>query len=103
MTSNQYRVEPDQLDRHANSLGAVADQLSDVTTRMPDSLGGQSLGSFAEFITAGLQGAMGQATAAIAHAASTSDEMRAGMSLTSEQYRLVEDQNAAAFNGGDLL
>ncbi|MCP2163241.1 hypothetical protein [Goodfellowiella coeruleoviolacea] len=98
MTANYYHVDLDQLDGHAGSLADLANQLSDVAARMPNALGDQPLGAFAQFLTAGLQTAMSEAASAIAHAAATTDEMSSGLSRTVQAYRLVEDQNAVAFS-----
>ena len=97
-----FQVEPGHLDGHAGSLDDVADQLSAVTTRMPDALGHQPLGGFAQFLVAGLQNAMGEASTAIAHAVSTSDEMSTGLRRAASDYRRVEDGNAAAFTAPEV-
>jgi len=95
--ADRFLVAPGQLDGHAGSLDVVADELSAVTAHLPDALGDQPLGAFAQFLVAGLQTAMGQTTAAISHAVSTSDELSAGMRRTAADYRRVEDGNAATF------
>jgi hypothetical protein len=95
---NQFRTTPEQLEGHAGSLSAVADELSAVAGHLPDSIGEQSLGSFAQFIVAGLQGAMAEALAAVNHAASTSDQMSTGMRQTAADYRREDDDNAATFS-----
>ena len=97
MIGDQYQVEPERLEGHAGSLDVVADQLSLVAGQLPDALGDQPLGAFAQFIVAGLQTAMGEATAAITHAVSTSDEMGAGLRQTASDYRLTEDRHVAGF------
>ena len=93
-----YRIEPDQLDRHATGLAGVADRLAGAATRLPGGLGDEPLGAFGQFIAAGLQTAMGATADALAHAASTSDAMAVGMSNTAAQYRRSDDENAAAFD-----
>lgn len=102
MKQNHYDVDPDQLDGHAGSIGGVADALATVGGRLPDSLGAGSLGAFAQFLTAGLAGAMGQTAAAIAHASTTTNQLGAGMSDTATAYRRLEDQNSAPFTREDV-
>jgi hypothetical protein len=96
-----YEVEPGSVEGHAGSLDVVADELSAVAAGMPDALGDQPLGAFAQFLVTGLQTAMGQTTAAITHAVSTSDEMSTGLRRAAADYRLVEDRNAATFTRED--
>ncbi|UVS78768.1 type VII secretion target [Actinokineospora sp. UTMC 2448] len=95
--TTHYRTDPDHLDRHATHLRTLSDHLSTAATRAPDTLGNQPLGAFAQFLTTGLQGAMAATTTAIAHAASTSDDLATGMAGTAADYRRAEDENAAAF------
>ncbi|WP_158844086.1 type VII secretion target [Saccharothrix deserti] len=94
---NRFAVEPDQIDTHAGSLAGVSDQLSTLASVLPDSLGDQALGAFAQFLTAGLQGAMGQTAAAVAHASSSVDEVSTGLRRTAEHYRRIDDDNSATF------
>ena len=94
-----FQVEADQLDRQASHLAGVADQLSGVAARMPSGLGEQTLGSFAQFLTAGLQSAMAATADAVAHAVVTTDVMALGMCRTAEDYRRTEDRNTLGFAG----
>lgn len=96
--SERFLVTPERLEGHAGSLDIVADQLSMVAGQMPDAVGDQPLGAFAQFLVTGLQNAMGEATAAITHAVSTSDEMGAGLRQTAAGYRLAEDRGTAGFD-----
>ncbi|MFC7614513.1 type VII secretion target [Actinokineospora soli] len=93
-----YRTEPDQLDRHASGLAGVADRLASVATRLPDGLGDQPLGAFGQFLSAGLESAMGSTADAIDHAASTSDTMAVALANTAAHYRATDEQNAASFD-----
>lgn len=96
-----FRVEADQLDRQASHLAGVADQLAGVAARLPAGLGEQTLGSFAQFLTAGLRSATDSTADAVAHAAATTDAMALGMSRTAEDYRRTEDRNTLGFTGED--
>jgi hypothetical protein len=69
-------------ERHAGSLDVVADQLVVVAGQLPDALGDRPLGAFAQFVVAGLREAMGETTAAITTAVSTSDAMSAALRST---------------------
>jgi hypothetical protein len=91
---SHFQVEPDQIRGHATTLGGVADQLSTVAAGLPDGPADQALGSFAQFLANGLQGAMTRATEAIAHASSSVDEMSAGLKRTAEDYQRADDRNA---------
>ncbi|ONI75135.1 hypothetical protein ALI144C_41035 [Actinosynnema sp. ALI-1.44] len=95
-TPEQYQIVPDEIRGHANSVAAVADELAAVATRMPSGIGDDALGSFAAFITSGLQGAMGEVAAATRHAASSVDEMSTGLTRTAESYQNIETHNATS-------
>ncbi|MCT2582346.1 WXG100 family type VII secretion target [Actinophytocola gossypii] len=95
-----FGTSPDQLLGHAGTLGGVADRLIDVGGRLPDGLGEASLGAFAQFLTAGLGGAMGQTRDAYTHAASAVDTMGMGLRQAADDYRRVDDDHAGTFEGG---
>jgi excreted virulence factor EspC (type VII ESX diderm) len=99
-----YDVNPDQLRAHAGVLSGYADRLADIGTGLPGSLAEQSLGSFAQFLTAGLGGAMTETLNAFGHAASTVDTVAGGMRQTADGYDRTDDDNATtvAGIGGDL-
>lgn len=95
MTTPSFAVDPSRLDAHAGSLAGYADQLAAIGSRLPDALGEQSLGSFAQFLTAGLGGAMTATLDAFAHAASTVDAVGGGVRQAAGQYRHTDEDNAA--------
>lgn len=97
MTS--FNVDHEQLRRHAATLAGYADQLSATGTRLPDQIGQDSLGSFAQFLTAGLGGAMGETLNAFTHIASTMDKVGEGMRQTADLYQRTDDDSAAAVVG----
>lgn len=97
MTS--FNVDHEQLRGHAATLAGYADQLSATGTRLPDRLGQESLGSFAQFLTAGLGSAMGETLDAFQHVASTMDKVSEGMRQTADLYQRTDDDNAAAVVG----
>jgi uncharacterized protein YukE len=94
-----FTVDHEQLRGHAATLAGYADQLSATGTRLPDQLGQESLGSFAQFLTTGLSGAMGETLAAFAHVASTMDKVSAGMRQTADTYQRSDDDSAANLTG----
>lgn len=94
-----FTVDHEQLRRHAATLAGYADQLSAAGTGLPDQLGQDSLGSFAQFLTAGLGSAMGETLAAFRHIASTMDKVSEGMRGTADLYQRTDDDNAAAVVG----
>jgi hypothetical protein len=99
-----YDVNPDQLRSHAGVLSGYADRLADIGTGLPSALAELSLGSFAQFLTTGLGGAMTETLNAFGHAASTVDMVAAGMRQTADGYDRTDDDNATtvAGIGGDL-
>ncbi|MEU6642785.1 type VII secretion target [Saccharomonospora sp. NPDC046836] len=95
-TQPSYNVEPEQLRGHAGRLAAHADQLSSIGMALPGEMGTSSLGSFAQFITVGLENAMTETMAAFEHAASTVDKVSDGMRRAADQYQNSDDDHAAA-------
>ncbi|ANZ40028.1 hypothetical protein BBK82_32305 [Lentzea guizhouensis] len=94
-----FTVDHEQLRAHASTLAAGADKLAE--TRLPQELGQESLGQFAQFLTAGLGGAMNQTAQAFAHVASTMDKVGDGMRRTAEHYQRTDDTSAMSLGGVD--
>lgn len=94
-----FAVDHEQLRGHAATLAGYADQLSATGTALPDQIGQETLGSFAQFLTAGLSGAMGETLAAFAHVASTMDKVSEGMRQTADTYQRTDDDSAANLTG----
>ena len=92
-----FTVDHEQLREHAARLAGYADQLG--ATRPPDRLGQDSLGEFAQFLTTGLSGAMGETVQAFGHVASTMDKVSAGMRKTADLYQRTDDDNKASVIG----
>jgi hypothetical protein len=102
MTAPGFHVDPDQLRAHAGSLTGYADRLAAIGTGLPDSLADQSLGSFAQFLTTGLTGAMTETLNAFGHASSTVDKVAAGIRQGADSYQRTDDDNATALtNAGE--
>jgi hypothetical protein len=95
----RFTADHEQLRRHARTLTGYADQLSETGTRLPASLGQDSLGSFAGFLTSGLSGSMEQTTGAFAQIASTMDKVGEGMRRTAENHQRTDERNAADITG----
>lgn len=95
--TGDYRVDPEQLRGHATSLAGYSDQLAAVGTGLSDTMGEQSLGSFAQFLTAGLGGAMAETRTAFTDVASTVDKVGAGMRQAADQYQRTDDGGASGF------
>ncbi len=91
-----FTADPEQLRAHAGRLAGHADVLADLGAGLPDGLGEQSLGSFAQFLTAGLGGAMTASRAAFAHAATTVDLVGGGVRQTADDVERTDDGGAAA-------
>ncbi len=94
-----FTVDHEQLRGHAATLAGYADQLSATGGRLPDQLGQESLGSFAQFMTTGLSGAMGETMGALAHVASTMDKVGTGMRQTADTYQRTDDRNVEDITG----
>jgi uncharacterized protein YukE len=94
-----FSVDPEQLRTHASTLAGYADQLDSIGTRLPDQLGDQSLGSLAQFVTAGLGGAMTATLDAFTQASSTVDQVSGGVRNTADDYQRTDDTNASEFGG----
>lgn len=99
-----YDVNPDQLRSHAGVLSGYADRLAEIGTGLPGALAEQSLGSFTQFLTTGLGGAMTETLHAFDHAASTVDLMAAGVRQAAEGYDRTDNNNATIVTtiGDDL-
>ncbi|MET9231639.1 type VII secretion target [Lentzea sp. NPDC003310] len=96
-----FTADHEQLRRHAKTLTGYADQLSETGTRLPSGPGQGSLGSFAQFLSSGLSGPMGETTGAFAQIASTMDKVGEGMRQTAETYQRTDERNAADLAGVD--
>lgn len=99
MTAPGFNADPDQLLAHAGRLTGYADRLAEIGAGLPDSLADQSLGSFAQFITAGLSGAMTETLNAFQHAASTVDMVSGGVRQVADGYQHTDDAGATALAG----
>jgi uncharacterized protein YukE len=94
-----FTVDHEQLRGHATTLAGYADRLAATGGRLPDQLGQESLGSFAQFLTSGLSGSMGETMGAFAHVASTMDKVGEGMRQTAETYQRTDERNAETVTG----
>jgi hypothetical protein len=85
-------------------LNGYADRLSSLGDALPGSLPEQSLGSFAQVLTAGLGTAMTGTLTAFGHVSTTMDDVADGMRLTADGYDDTDHDNATtvAAIGGDL-
>lgn len=90
-----FDVDPEQLRAHASKLAGYADQLGTLGSGLPDTMGDQSLGSFVQFITAGLGGAMTATMGGFSLVASTVDKVSGGMRRTADSYQRTDGDNAS--------
>jgi hypothetical protein len=90
-----FDIDPDQLYGHAGNVGDVADQLSAIGGRLPSGLADLALGPFAQFLAAGLQGAMTQVANTITDASSSVAEVSTGITRTAARYQHTDETNAA--------
>jgi uncharacterized protein YukE len=89
-----FDVETQQLHGHAGSIGDVADQLSSIGGRLPSGLADLALGLFAQFLAAGVQGAMTQVANTVTDASNSVAELSTGISATSTSYQSHDENNA---------
>lgn len=94
-----YMVDPGQLRAHAGTLNGYADRLASIGTALPGSLPEQSLGLFAQFLTAGLGKAMAGTLDAFGHASSTVDKVANGVQQSADDYENTDVDNAATVTG----
>lgn len=87
-----FTVDHEQLRKHAGTLANHADQLAQ--TRLPDQLNHNTLGEFAQFLTAGLGNAMGETLQAFKDVATAMDKVSTGMRRTADDYQRTDDTNA---------
>ncbi|MFC4852930.1 WXG100 family type VII secretion target [Actinophytocola glycyrrhizae] len=101
MTGNQggFSLDPDQLRAHCGSLDGYADRLSGIGSGLPSALSEQSLGSFAQFLTAGLGTAMTETLTAFGHAASAVEMVAGGVRQTVDSYQRTDDDRATTLTG----
>ncbi|HWC84835.1 MAG TPA: type VII secretion target [Pseudonocardiaceae bacterium] len=95
MTENgRFQLDPEQLRTHAASVSDLAGQLSTVAGGQTNGLSDNALGPFVQFLTSGLQDAMGRTTDAITGAASGVDNVSMLLGKTVENYQ-NRDQDIA--------
>lgn len=93
-----FEVATEQLHGHAGSLGDIADQLSAIGGRLPSGLPDLALGPFAQFLAAGLQGAMTTVANTITDASTSVAEMSTGVTRTAAGYQHTDETNATSLN-----
>ncbi|MGI8305647.1 type VII secretion target [Saccharopolyspora hattusasensis] len=98
---NNFQVDPAQIREHANTVSGIASGLSSAGGGLPGEPAENALGTFVQFLTAGLGTAMTQATDAIALAASAMDDVSAALVRTAEDYQRSDEHNAALLLGKD--
>jgi hypothetical protein len=92
--AGSFRIDPDQLHSHAAAVGDLATQLSSVVGGQPGGLPDNALGSFVQFLTAGLQDAMNRTTDSITSAASGVDNVSLRLSQTAHGYQNTDTHGA---------
>lgn len=98
MTHAHFDVDTEQLRGHAGSVGDVADELSAIGGQLPSGLADLALGTFAQFLTSGLQVAMTQVANTITEASSSVAEMSEGITRTAVGYQYTDENNATMLN-----
>ncbi|GAA4616152.1 type VII secretion target [Saccharopolyspora hordei] len=88
------QVDPDQIRAHAGTVSGLASGLSDAARAVPAGPAEGSLGTFLQFLTAGLGSAMAQTGQTIAQAATTVEAVGEALVQTAEDYERTDDENA---------
>ncbi|KOX18410.1 hypothetical protein ADK67_37085 [Saccharothrix sp. NRRL B-16348] len=89
-----FDVDVEQLRWHANTVASIADQLNGVSDRAPDRMADGALGTFTQFLTAGLSGAVGQANAAISDVSAAVDTMSVAIRRSADGYQQTDETSA---------
>lgn len=101
--AGKFQIDPEQLHAHAAAVGDLATQMSSVGGGgQPGGLPDNALGSFVQFLTAGLQDAMNRTTQAIGGAASGMDNVGRRLTQTAHSYQNIDAQGSGQLAGIQL-
>ncbi len=89
-----FDVDVEQLRWHANTVASIADQLSGVSGRAPDRVADGALGTFTQFLTTGLSGAVGQSGAAVGDVSAAVDTVSVAIRRCAELYQHTDEHSA---------
>jgi hypothetical protein len=92
--AGKFQIDPDQLHAHAAAVGDLSTQLSSVVGGQPGGLPDNALGSFVQFLTAGLQDATNRTMQAISGAASGVDNVGRRLTQTASSYQNIDGQHS---------
>jgi hypothetical protein len=98
-TPASFEVDLGQIRQHANKVGEIAGSLGDAANGLPDGLAGNPLGTFVQFLTAGLADAMTKTKGAIGQVATMTSNVSAGLSQAADHYQTTDEHSAARLNG----
>lgn len=99
---SRFQVDPDQIRTHAATVGDIAGQLGAVAGGQSGGLPDNALGSFVQFLTAGLQSAQHRTTQSISAASSGVDNVRAALVSTADRYQGTDQHSAARLTSVQL-
>ncbi|MBE9375887.1 ESX-1 secretion-associated protein [Saccharopolyspora sp. HNM0983] len=99
-TAGGFHVDPAQIRAHADTVAGIADGLSAATSGLPGELAENALGTFVEFVSAGLSTTMSQAGESLSQAVSTVHEVSAALAQIAEDYETADDANGALLQKG---
>ena len=102
-TSPGFQVDPGQIRAHAGTVGGIAGQLSSVGGGLPGGLGDHALGTFVQFLTAGLQTAMAKSADAVTHGSRAVDNMSSALTRAADSYQHIDGDHAARLHEEDTL
>ncbi|GAA1988651.1 type VII secretion target [Amycolatopsis minnesotensis] len=97
---SRFQVDPEEIRAHARTVGDVAAQLSSLAGGQrgggPD---GNALGSFVQFLTAGLRSTMDRVTRSVEHGAAAVDEMSTKLTRAAERYERTDEDGGTQLLG----
>ncbi|UJW29527.1 ESX-1 secretion-associated protein [Saccharothrix sp. AJ9571] len=84
---NNVLVDPDRIRAHARTTSGVAAEVSTVAAALPGGLDSAALGTFTEFLTAGLREVLGRTAQAFHHASATVESMSTRLGRAADSYQ----------------
>lgn len=90
----RFQVDHDQLHAHADTVGDLANRLGGLPGTLPDGPADGSLGSFVQFLTTALGGAMTKVTGSVQHASGGVTAVSAALHRSADSYQGTDERNA---------
>lgn len=92
-----FNVNVDQVRAHAQTVGEIAASVRSVAGGAQDSVSGGAFGEIAEFFASAITGAADVVRQTMNDAGQTVDQVQAGLNLTADGYRSIEEEHVRVF------